>query len=71
MIIGRDMPLPWWGKYTLTVEEASSYFGFGEKTLRRFLNNHKDSDFVIFNGSKILVKRKMFEKYIDEKMNVV
>lgn len=71
MVIGKDMPLPWWEKYTLTVEEAAIYFGIGEKTLRRFLNEHKDSDFIICNGTKILVKRKLFEKYIDENMNVI
>ncbi|MBE5884450.1 MAG: excisionase [Lachnospiraceae bacterium] len=71
MVIGKNIPLPWWEKYTLTVEESAVYFGIGEKTLRRFLNEHKDSDFIICNGTKILVKRKLFEKYIDENMNVI
>lgn len=35
MIVGKDIPLSWWEKYTLTLEEASLYFGIGEKTLRR------------------------------------
>lgn len=71
MVIGKNIPLPWWKKYTLTVEEASNYFGIGEKTLRRFLNEHKDSNFIINNGTKLLIKRKVFEKYIDEKMTVI
>lgn len=71
MVIGKNMPLPWWEKYTLTVEEASNYFGIGEKALRRFLSEHKDSDFIINNGTKILIKRKVFEKYIDEKMTII
>ena len=64
--VGKEIPLPWWGKYTLTIEEASGYFGIGEKALRRFLNEHKESGFVICNGTKILVKRRKFEEYIDE-----
>lgn len=65
------MPLPWWQKYTLTIEEASKYFGIGEKTLRRFIKEHENEDFIIYNGSKVQIKRKAFEKYIDENVNVL
>lgn len=68
MEVGKSMPLPWWEKYTLTVEEASLYFGIGEKTLRRFIKAHKDEDFIIYNGTKVQIKRKVFEKYIDDKV---
>ncbi|MVX67017.1 excisionase [Clostridium chromiireducens] len=71
MVLGKDMPLPWWKKYTLTIEEASNYFWIGEKTLRRFINEHKDEDFIIYNGTKVLVKRKVFEKFIDENINTL
>lgn len=27
--------LPWWQKYTLTLNEASEYFGIGYKKLKR------------------------------------
>ena len=63
--------LPWWQKYTLTVEEASEYFGIGDKVLRRFLKEHPDADFIISNGVKTLIKRKKFEAYIDEFMSAV
>ena len=63
--------LPWWMKYTLTIEEASEYFGIGNKTLRRFIKEHREADFIIQNGAKIQIKRKAFEKYIDENITAL
>ena len=63
--------LPWWMKYTLTIEEASEYFGIGNKTLRRFIKEHRDADFIIQNGAKIQIKRKAFEKYLDENITAL
>ncbi len=70
-VIGKDIPLPWWKKYTLTVEEASQCFGIGEKTLRRFIKEHSEEEFIIYNGTKVQIKRKAFEKYIDENINAL
>ena len=71
MIVGKDIPLPWWEKYTLTIEEASLYFGIGEKTLRRFVKEHPNEEVIIYNGTKVQSKRKVFEKFIDEKVTVM
>ena len=50
-------------KICLTIEEASRYFGIGEKTLRRLVNSSLDAGFVIQNGVKILIKRQRFEQF--------
>ncbi len=71
MSLDRDAKLPWWQKYTLTIEEAAQYFGIGETALRRFINEHEDAGFVIRNGSKTLIKRSVFEKYIDDEITVL
>ena len=71
MIVGKDIPLPWWEKYTRTIEEASLHFGIGEKTLRRFVKEHPNEEFIIYNGTKVQIKRKVFEKFIDEKVTVM
>ena len=62
---------PWWNKHTLTIEETAIYFGFGEKALRRFIAENKDQNFIIQNGVKILIKRKLFEHFVDEKMSAL
>ena len=49
--------LPWWQKYTLTLNEASEYFGIGYKKLKLFVQEHSDADFVLWNGNRALIKR--------------
>ena len=52
-------------KYCLTVSEAAQYFGIGEKKLRAIISNNKNAEYLLCNGKKYLIKRKLFEKYID------
>ena len=61
--------IPWWMKLNLTIEEASEYSGIGESTLRDRINNGLD-DFVLNVGKKKLIKRKLFEQYL-EKITVI
>ena len=63
--------LPWWQKYTLTLEEASEYFGISYKKLRVFCREHRDADFILWNGNRARIKRAMFEKYLDNYMTVL
>ena len=44
--------LPWWQKYTLTLNEASEYFGIGYKKLKLFVQQHPEEDFVLWNGNR-------------------
>ena len=53
-------------KFCLTIDEASEYFGIGEKKLRKIVSENLDSDFIIQNGVKYLIKRKRFESFLDE-----
>jgi len=52
-------------KYNLTVKEASAYFSIGEKKLRKIVEENPDADFILRNGSHMLIKRNSFERYID------
>lgn len=53
-------------KYCLTIEEASEYFGIGEKKIRQIVAENVDAGFVIQNGVKYLIKRKRFEDFLEE-----
>ncbi len=68
-MIERDKKynIPIWKKYALTIEEASCYFGIGENKLRKLISQDEinNSSLIIKNGSKSLVKRTQFEKYLD------
>ena len=53
-------------KLNLTIKEASAYSGIGETKIRELLRE-KGCPFLLKIGNKNLVKRKEFEKYIDNK----
>jgi hypothetical protein len=61
-----SIEMPFWEKYTLTIREAAEYFHIGEKKMRRIAEENIDSDFVVMNGNRIMIKRKCFEQYIDQ-----
>lgn len=63
--MGTTLQIPFWERYTLTVEEAAQYFRIGENKLRRIISENKDADYLIWNGNRAQIKRKLFEKYID------
>lgn len=58
--------IPFWERYTLSIEEAVQYFRIGEHKLRQIINENKDADFVLWNGNRVQIKRKLFEKFIDQ-----
>lgn len=64
-----NQKIPWWNKLTLTVKEAAEYSGIGESTLRDRLKD-KDFDFILKVGTKTMIKRRLFEKYV-EKIDVI
>lgn len=39
----KNVDIPVWEKYTLTIEEASVYFRIGEKKLRRLIDEHRNA----------------------------
>ena len=58
--------VPIWEKFNLTISEASEYFNLGEKKMRYLADSYNDYGFVLQNGTKILIKRKKFEEFINE-----
>ena len=58
-----DVPI--WNKANLTIKEAAAYFGIGMNKLRE-LTEDENCKFVLYIGSKRLIKRQMFEKYLEQ-----
>ena len=52
-----ELNVPVWRKSNLTIEEAAVYSGIGQKKLRRLLDR-EDCPFVLWNGTRRLIKRK-------------
>lgn len=57
--------IPIWEKVTLTIEEAAKYSNIGENKLRIYANDI-NCPFILRIGNKKLIKRHLFEKYIEE-----
>ena len=56
--------VPLWEKANLTIEEAAAYFSIGENKLRE-LTNDDNCKFVLWIGTKRLIKRRQFEQYLE------
>ena len=61
--------VPIWRKTTLTLEEAAQYSNIGKNKIRE-LSDDPRCGFVIFVGRKRLIKRKEFEKFISQDIEV-
>ncbi|MFR8712127.1 excisionase [Anaerotignum lactatifermentans] len=51
-------------KYLLTLEEAALYTGIGINKLRE-MSNDENCDFVVWNGSRRMLKRKKLEEFLN------
>lgn len=56
-------------KAFLTIKEAVKYFGIGQTKIRE-LTDQRNCDFVLFNGSKRLIKRTKMEKYLESQYSI-
>ena len=57
--------VPIWEKSNLTLEEAAAYSGIGINKLRE-ITNDENCKFVLWVGSKRLIKRRLFDAYIEQ-----
>ncbi len=62
--------VPVWEKYTLSIEEAAEYFRIGTDKLRKLAEENKNAPWVLRNGNRVQIKRKIFEEVIDD-LNVI
>ena len=63
----KDIPI--WEKSNLTLEEAAAYSSIGTGQLRE-ITNSENCKFVLWVGSKRLIKRRLFDQYIEESYSI-
>ena len=61
--------VPIWEKSNLSLEEAAAYSGIGINKLRE-LTNEKNCRFVLLVGNKRLIKRRLFDQYIEQEYSI-
>lgn len=57
--------VPLWEKSNLTLEEAAAYSGIGINKLRE-MSNDAGCQFVLWIGTKRLIKRKKLDEYTEK-----
>lgn len=57
--------VPIWEKSNLTLEEAAAYSGIGINKLRTLTDNER-CQFVLWVGSKRLIKRRKLDEYTEK-----
>jgi len=76
-IIGRNTnvksnkkyDVPIWQKQNLTLDETAAYSGIGINKLRE-ITNSEDCKFVLWIGNKRLVKRRLFDDYVERQFSI-
>lgn len=61
--------IPIWEKSNLTLEEAAAYSGIGINKLRK-LTDSETCQFVLWIGSKRLIKRRKLDEYIEKAYSI-
>ncbi len=65
----RAERVPVWKKPLLTVTEAAEHTGIGKHKLYEMTEDN-DCDFVLWNGSKRMIKRERFEAYLMKSFSI-
>ena len=61
--------VPIWEKSNLSLEEAAAYSGIGINKLRE-ITNEKSCRFVLWVGNNRLIKRRLFDQYIEQEYSI-
>ena len=60
----KELVLPVWQKMNLSLEEAVAYTGIGKTKLRE-MSDKEDCPFVLWIGTRRMIKRRKFDEYIE------
>lgn len=61
--------VPVWIKTNLTLEETAAYSGIGVNRIRE-ISNDENCPFVLWVGNKRLIKRRLFDAYIEKQYSI-
>ena len=67
--MNKSIEIPIYQKQNLTIEEAAVYSNIGQGKLREMTDND-NCRFVIWVGKKRLIKRRMFDEYIEKQFSI-
>ena len=65
----EELKVPIYQKQNLTIEEAAEYSNIGQNKLRELTADER-CNFVLYVGTKRLIKRKQFDAYIERAYSI-
>ena len=65
----KKIEIPIWEKSNLTVEEMAAYSGIGINKIKE-LTNDEDCPFVLWVGTKRMIKRRLFDEYVEKQYSI-
>ena len=65
----RRPDIPVWERSSLTIDQAAVYCGVGKDKLRE-LTDREECPFVLWVGSKRLIRRKKLDEYLDKAFSI-
>ena len=65
----NTLNIPIYEKFNLTIDEACQYFNIGRDKMYE-LAKISGNKFILHNGRTILIKRKLFEKYLEQNIYI-
>ena len=65
----RRPDIPIWERSSLTIDQAAVYCGVGKDKLRE-ITEREDCPFVLWVGTKRLIRRKKLDEYLDKAFSI-
>lgn len=67
----KSLQMPWWNKFTFSVQEASEYFGFSDRKIRKLIDEDENADYILWNGTRSRIKKDLFAQFVNEKLTAI
>ena len=66
----KQLQIPFYERYLLTVEETSAYFHIGSKKMYEMIQENPEAPWLLLNGNRKMIKREMFARWIDQQSEI-
>ena len=66
----KQLQIPFYERYLLTVEETSAYFHIGSKKMYQMIMENPDAPWLLLNGNRKMIKREIFARWLDQQTEI-
>ena len=58
--------IAFYNRYMMTIDEAGAYFHIVARKMRELVKEHEGAKWMLYNGQRIMIKKEMFAKWLDQ-----